>query len=141
MKKTAKILGILLLAYVGLVVLFESSIGYFQPERGDTLRLTVRDADGSPYDRVVSRIESEGKLYVAVNHWPRGWYHKLKKNPLVKIEFGDQTANYNAVEITDAREIEQVRNARPMKLVARFLMGFPPRKFIRFDPLTNPERT
>ena len=44
--KFAKIIGILFLVYVGVVVLFESSIGYFQPQGADTLVLSVKDDDG-----------------------------------------------------------------------------------------------
>jgi len=69
--KTLKIAALVVLVYVGIVVAFESLIGYFQPTAGSTLVITTFDGDGTPHDRVVSRLESDGQLYVAANHWPR----------------------------------------------------------------------
>ena len=53
--------------YVGLVVAFESLIGIIQPANDSTLVITTFDADGTSHDRVLSRLESEGRLYVAAN--------------------------------------------------------------------------
>ena len=63
--KATKILAIALGSYVGIVVAFESLIGVFQPTAETTLVITTRDEDGASNDRVVSRLESEGQLYVA----------------------------------------------------------------------------
>ncbi|MYB36902.1 MAG: hypothetical protein F4Y26_05835 [Gammaproteobacteria bacterium] len=72
--RVVKILGIVALVYVLLVTVFESLLGYFQPQGPGTLVITTTDADGNPHDRVLSELESDGKAYVAVNHWPRAWY-------------------------------------------------------------------
>ena len=71
--KAVKIVAIAVVAYVGIVVVFESLIGYFQPADGSTLVITTFDDDGVPHDRVVSPLESGGQLYIATNHWTRAW--------------------------------------------------------------------
>ena len=65
-----RIAAIALAAYVGIVVAFESLIGVFQPESGAVLVITTFEG-AVPHDRGVSRLDSDGKLYVAANHWPR----------------------------------------------------------------------
>ena len=69
--KTFKVVFVLALVYVGIVVLFESSIGYIQPQGAGTLLISVKDDSGEARDRVLSPFELNGQLYVAVNHWPR----------------------------------------------------------------------
>lgn len=71
--KPLKIAAIVVLVYVGIVVAFESVTGYVQPTDGSTFVITTFDGDGTTHDRVVNRLESDGKLYVAANHWPRAW--------------------------------------------------------------------
>ncbi len=61
MNKAVKMVAILLGVYVGIVVLFESLLGYFQPGGDSTLVITTRD-DGGAHDRVLQRLESQGKL-------------------------------------------------------------------------------
>ena len=68
--KAAKIAAIVVVAYVGIIVAFESLIGYFQPADGSTLVITTFDGNGAPHDRVLSCLESNSQLYVAANHWP-----------------------------------------------------------------------
>ena len=131
--KFAKIIGILFLVYVGVVVLFESSIGYFQPQGGDTLVLSVKDDDGIASDRVLSRIEVDDQLYVAVNHWPRAWYQKVLANPDVQVTIDGKTRDYTAVEVTASNEAVRVDSARPRSVVFLLLTGFPPRRFVRLD--------
>ena len=48
--KLLKIAAIAVLVYVGIVVAFESLIGYFQPADGSTLVITTFDGNGSPHD-------------------------------------------------------------------------------------------
>jgi hypothetical protein len=131
--KFTKIAVIALVAYAGLVTAFESMIGILQPEAGSVLVITTVDSDGSPHDRVVARLESEGKLYVAVNHWPRAWYHRALENPEVRATIEGQTADYRAVPVA-AEESERVNRAHPLGLGFRFLTGFPKRIILRLDP-------
>ena len=134
--KAIKIIGILVLVYVGVVVIFESLLGYYQPANEQTLVITTANADGISSDRVLARIESEGNLYVAVNHWPRTWYYKALDNPQVQITIDEEKKDYLAVPVEGA-EIEQVDNARPLGIGFRILTGFPPRHFVRLDPSSS----
>jgi hypothetical protein len=131
--KAVKIVLIAALVYVGIVVAFESLIGYFQPTAGSTLVITTFDTDGASHDRVVSRLESDEKLYVAANHWPRAWYERALENPLVEITAEGEKRKYRAVPVTGA-EHDRVNGDNQLRVMFRFLTGFPPRYFIRLDP-------
>jgi len=128
-----KIGAILILAYLAIIVAFESMIGFFQPRSGAVLVISTLDADGSPHDRVVSRLASDGKLYVAANHWPRAWYERALANPEVQAEVDGQRAAYTAVPVSGA-EHERVDADNRLPVVFRILTGFPPRYFLRLDP-------
>ncbi len=131
--KVVKLIGILFLAYVGLVVAFESMIGYLQPSAEDTLVITTTAADGNTNDRVLSRLESKGRLYVAANHWPRTWYRRALENPNVQVTLDEVKGAYVAVPATEEEHARVHRENKP-GLVFRILTGFPPRYFVRLDP-------
>ena len=131
--KVLKILAIAALVYVGIVAAFESMIGYLQPQTGSILVITTFDPDGAAHDRVVSRLESDGRLYVAANHWPRAWYRRALANPDVRATQGGETRDYRAVPVTGA-EHARVDAEHPLGPVFRILTGFPPRTFLRLDP-------
>jgi uncharacterized pyridoxamine 5'-phosphate oxidase family protein len=131
--RVVKIAAILLLVYVGIVVAFESLIGYLQPTQETTIVITTFDAGGAAHDRVVSRLESDGKLYVAANHWPRAWYERALKNPEVQATLDGQKRDYRAVPVTGA-EHARVDGDNSLPLVFKILTGFPPRKFVRLEP-------
>jgi hypothetical protein len=131
--KAVKILAIVLVGYVAIVVAFESLIGYFQPAGGNTLVITTTDEDGTRHDRVVSRLESDGKVYVAANHWPRAWYRRALQNPDVAVTRDGQSTNQRAVPVT-GQEHDRVDADNRLPLLFRFLTGFPPRYFLRLDP-------
>lgn len=135
--KAVKILGVLVLVYVGIVVLFESLLGYYQPEGQNTMVITTIDEDGSPHPRVVARLESNGQLYVAANHWPRAWYRQALDNPNMKVTYEGETGDYLAVPVTGA-EHDRVDSENALGIVFRILTGFPPRYFIRLDPAQVP---
>ncbi len=131
--KALKIVVIVVLVYVGIVAAFESLIGYFQPMAGSVLVITTFDADGTAHDRVVSRLESDGQLYVAANHWPRAWYDRALENPEVRVTLDGEKTDYRAVPVTGA-EHDRVDRENSLGLVFRVLTGFPPRYFVRLDP-------
>ena len=131
--KALKIAAIMILVYLGIVVAFESLIGYFQPTAGSTLVITTLDADGTQHDRVVSRLESGGQLYVAANHWPRAWYKRALANPEVHVELDGEGGDYRAVPVTGV-EHDRVDSDNSLGVVFRILTGFPPRYFVRLDP-------
>lgn len=128
-----KIIAIVLMVYVGIVVAFESLIGYFQPMGGPTLVITTFDADGTSHDRVVSRLETGGQLYVAANHWPRAWYRRALANPEVNIALDGQKSDRRAVPVT-GEEHDRVESEHRHGFFFRLLTGFPPRYFVRLDP-------
>lgn len=133
--KAIKVLITLFVVYVLVVVVFESLLGYFQPANEATMVITTTDADAVADDRVLARLEtSDGKLYAAANHWPRAWYHNALENPAVRITFDGETIAYNAVSVDDA-EHAKVDGEHPLGLVFRALTGFPPRYFVRLDPV------
>lgn len=131
--KVLKIAAIAALVYVGIVVAFESLIGFLQPTARSTLVITTFDEDRTPHDRVVSRLESGGQLYVAANHWPRAWYRRALKNPDVQATLNGNKADYRAVPVTGA-EHDRVDGENSLGVVFRILTGFPPRYFVRLDP-------
>jgi len=131
--KALKIAGIAVLVYVAIVIAFESMIGYFQPEAGSTLVITTFDPDGTSHDRVVSRLESDGQLYVAANHWPRAWYARALENPDVEVTIDGEEAAYRAVPVSGA-EHDRVDSDNSLPVFFRILTGFPPRYFVRLEP-------
>ncbi len=131
--KAAKLIAISFLVYVGLVVVFESLLGYFQPAGPTTLVITTTAEDGTPNDRVLARLESNGQLYVAANHWPRAWYNRALENPNVQVTLDGEKGNYLAVPVTE-EEHDRVNGENSLGTVFRMLTGFPPRYFVRLDP-------
>lgn len=131
-KKPLKIIIILLVSYALLVVLFESSLGYFQPESTSTLQIATEGADGTVNQRILARIESAGQLYVAANHWPRAWYREALANPAVEIILESGQGSYIAVPVVGA-EHDSVNADNSLGLMFRVLTGFPPRYFLRLD--------
>jgi len=131
--KVLKIVALVALAYVGIVAVFESLLGWVQPSGGSTLVITTFDPDGTAHDRVVSRLQSDGHLYVAANHWPRAWYRRALANPEVKATLDGETKDYRAVPVSGA-EHERVDADNSLPVFFRILTGFPPRYFVRLDP-------
>ncbi len=131
--KALKIIAIVFLVYLGIVIAFESSIGFFQPTAGSTLVITTFDATGVPHDRVVSRLASGGQLYVAANHWPRAWYNRALENPDVHVSLDGQEGDYRAIPVTGV-EHDQVNSDNSLGVVFRILTGFPARFFLRLEP-------
>ncbi len=131
--KASKIVAIVVVAYVGIIVAFESLIGYFQPADGSTLVITTFDGDGAPHDRVLSRLESNSRLYVAANHWPRAWYNRVLEKPEVHVTLNGKKGDYRAVPVAGV-EHDRVAGDNSLGVVLRILTGFPPRYFVRLDP-------
>jgi hypothetical protein len=131
--RIVKIAVIVLLVYVAIVAAFESLIGTLQPTAGSTLVITTFDGSGTPHDRVVSRLESDGRLYVAANHWPRAWYGRALEKPEVQATLDGEKRDYRAVPVTGA-EHDRVEAEHRLGPVFRILTGFPPRYFVRLDP-------
>jgi hypothetical protein len=131
--KALKRIAIVFAIYVGIVAGFETLIGTIQPTAGETLVITTHDASGAGGDRVLAHLQSDGKLYVAANHWPRAWYHQALENPEVEVTIEGEKTERVAVPVTGA-EHERVGSDNPLPLPFRFVTGFPPRYFLRLDP-------
>ena len=131
--KAIKIISILMLVYVGIVVTFESLLGYFQPKDQATLVITTTNEDGVMNDRVLARLMSGAQLYVAANHWPRAWYSQALANPNVKILFDGEVKEYSAVPVT-GEEHDRIDAEKKLGMAFRFLTGFPTRYFVRLEP-------
>ena len=131
--KTLKILLIVLVVYVGVVVAFESLLGYLQPAGAGTMVVTTPDAGGTSYDRVVARLDSEGQLYVARNHWPRAWCDRALDNAEVQVTIDGESGDYLAVPVFGV-EHDRVNAEHRLGIVFRMLTGFPTRHILRLDP-------
>ena len=131
--KAAKIVAIAIVGYAGIIVAFESLIGYFQPADGSTLVITTFDGDGAAHDRVLSRLESNSQLYVAANHWPRAWYNRVLEKREVHVTLDGEKGDYRAVPVIGV-EHDRVAGDNNLGVVIRILTGFPPRYFVRLDP-------
>ena len=131
--RLAKILMIVALVYVGIVETFESLLGYFQPADAQTMVITTYDSDGQGADRVVARLESNGALYVAANHWPRAWFNDALENDEVDMTFDGETQPYRAV-LLEGVDHDAVNAQHALPLAFRILTGFPPRYLMRLDP-------
>ena len=131
--KALRLLVIILLVYLGVVVTFESLLGYFQPAGVGTMVVTTTDVDGASFDRVVARLDSHGQLYVARNHWPRSWYDRALENPRVQITIDGKQGGYLAVSVF-GEEYDRVNAEYRLGFVFRILTGFPTRYILRLDP-------
>lgn len=131
--RAVKILVTLAVIYVGVVVTFESLLGYFQPADANTMVITTFDGEGQGADRVVARLQSNGELYVAANHWPRAWYRAALANANVQITFDGTTTPYRAV-LLEGDDHDRVNAQHALPLAFRILTGFPPRYLMRLDP-------
>lgn len=128
-----KIVAALAILYVGVVVAFEALLGWYQPQGGNTVVITTTDDAGQTRDRVVSRLDSDGRIYVAANHWPRAWYRQVLEHPAVQVTIDGERANYTAVAVSP-EEHQRLQAEHPHSLGFRVLTGFPPRRFVRLDP-------
>ena len=130
--KILKIISIgLVVVYIGLVVLFESWLGYSQPTNPNSLIITTFD-DQEAKDRVLSAVNNDGKLYVSANHWPRAWYRQALSNPKVEVNYKGETNSYLAVPV-EGKEHDKLKEEYAHPLTFRILTGFPPRYFLRLD--------
>ncbi len=128
-----KTIVILLIVYVGIVFIFESWLGYSQPQGDGMVTINTTNDEGVTAGRVVSLLKSGDNLYIARNHWPKRWYDQALANPNISVESGGSTNDYLAVPVTGV-EYAQVDSDNPLPGFFRFLTGFPPRYFIRLDP-------
>ena len=123
----------MVLVYVGIVAIFESLLGYYQPTPQSSIVITTTDADGTTHDRVVARLESNGQVYVAANHWPRAWYRRALANPELYVTSDSEKSAYLVIPVS-GEEHDRISSDNPTGVVFRILTGFPPRYFVWLDP-------
>ena len=131
MKLAIRIIGILFGFYILIVVAFESLLGYYQPQSGNTIVITTYDGEEGA-DRVVTELASNGQRYIAVNHWPRAWYYRLLDNPRITFTKDEITSENIAVSV-EGEEHDWVQADNHTGIVFRLLTGFPPRYLVRLD--------
>ena len=136
--QTTNILLITLLGYVGFVALMEGLIGFIQPDMDGGVSLTTTDAEGKTSQRMLAGARLDGKLYIASNHWLRGWYREALAQSRVSAEVDGVRAGYSAIPI-EGEEWDRVSDAYRMGFVLRFICGFAPSKFLRLDPIGTDE--
>jgi hypothetical protein len=128
---------IVIVLYVAFVGLMEAMIGYIQPQMDEGVRLTTTDAEGRASKRMLAGARLEGKLYIASNHWLRGWYRQALNEPRVLLELDGVEAAYLAVPIV-GDERDRISDAYRMGFILRFICGFAPSRFLRLDPVGDP---
>ncbi len=133
--------GIAVVGYLGIVVTAESLVGFMgrrharhgvQP--GESWLLITATDEGEDWNVVVAGVESAGRTYVAANHWPRAWYRRVVENPDVRVTVGGKQAAYRAVPLS-GDERSRIASEYRLPLIVRILTGFPPRAFLRLDPV------
>jgi hypothetical protein len=124
----------LLLFYVYQVVSFEMRLGRNQPENPSTIVIATFNADNERHERVLRLVEIDGHAYVAAQHWPRAWYRQALARPEIEVKMDDVFAPYRAVPVEGAED-ERVRGIYTVTWRFRYQTGFPPRRFLRLDPL------
>ena len=122
----------------GIAVVFESLVVALGPLQIQDIGLpvlviTTTAQDRTSKGRALGYVESNGRLYVSANHWPRGWYNRAIENPNVQVTLDGEKADYLAVPVT-GEKLDRIIVEYRMPTVVRFLTGFPPRSFLRLDP-------
>jgi len=143
MKRATKVILVAVLAYALVVVasdVFVVSFGCRHAARGvqpdeDWIVLTTRD-DAGTHDTVVAGVEVDGRLYVAANHWPRGWYERAVQHPHVRVTRAGRHLACTAAPVS-GEELTRVETRYRLPLVVRFLTGFPLRAFLRLEPCAD----
>ena len=133
--------GIVAAGYLAVVVAVESLVGYMgrrHARRGvqageNWLQITAT-VEGEDRSVVVAGVESAGRIYVAANHWPRAWYHRVVGNPDVRVTVKGRQAAFRAVPVS-GDERSRIEREYRLPLIVRILTGFPPRAFLRLDPV------
>lgn len=126
-------LAVLLLLYVAMVALFETMLGYSQPQSDASIVIATFDESNSRHERVVRLTRIDGENYIAAQHWPRAWYNQAIANPEMEVKMDSEFEPFLAVPVEGAERAHVEDNYR-LGFGFRFVTGFPPRDFLRLDP-------
>lgn len=131
--KLLKIVAVVFGIYVAAVALFDSVVGYIQPQMATGVVLTTTDAHGQSSNRTLAGVHLDNHLYVAANHWSRFWYYRALANPAVEVTENGKRGAFTAVPVTGV-ERDQIAEKYNMGFVLRLICGFAPQRFMRLDP-------
>ena len=132
--KTIKIITFVVTGYIGIVAAMCAVVALVQPTMPGVLVLTTTDEDGNEYERLLGRMEIGGVLYLVSNNWLRRWYYRAISHPDAAVTIDGKRMAFTAVEL-DATDHERLVDKYPMPTWMRILAGFPPRRFLRLDPM------
>ena len=137
--KIIRIIATTLGVYVGLGLLLDGAIGYFQPHSGTTAALRTFDESGQPKDTVLGLLDDDGQLWVESGHWFRGWYHRAVANPEVELVREAGTTAYLAVPVDTPEAVDTVtrlmgKGAGAGYWAGRVMLLWAPIKPVRLDP-------
>ena len=138
--RIVRIVAIVLGVYVGLGLLLDGAIGYFQPQQsGTTDVLRTFDESGQPRDTVLGLLDDDGQLWVESGHWFRGWYHRVVANPEIEVVREGGTTAYRAVPVDTPEAVDTVTRLMGKGdgagyWVGRVMLLWAPIKPVRLDP-------
>jgi hypothetical protein len=136
LKWTLVALVALLLFYTGSVVWIDAQLGYNQPQNWSTLVIATLNENGGRHEGVLRLEQIDGENYVAANHWPRAWYYRALGNSTVEVRMpGSEDFEPFVAVLVEGAEEEMLREEYAVSFNFRFRTGFPPRYFLRLDPV------
>ena len=140
--KLVRVLAMLLALYVGLGLLADAAIGWFQPQGGNTAVLRTFDAGGGPRDTVLGLLDDNGQLWVESGHWFRGWYRRRGREPGRRARARrsgralPRDADSTPPEAVDTVTRLMGKGTSSRYWIARTLLLFAPIKPVKLDPRT-----
>ena len=137
--KLVRLVAILVAIYVGLGLVADAAIGWFQPQGGNTAVLRTFDASGDAKDTVLGLLDDHGQLWVESGHWFRGWYRRVVANPDVELVRAGQAAPYRATPTDTPEAVDTVsrlmgKGTSSRYWIARTLLLFAPIRPVKLDP-------
>jgi len=139
--KAVRVVSITVALYLVIALIFDASIGYFQPqpEGGPTAVLRTYDDLGKPHDTVLTLLDDNGQLWVQSGHWSRGWYRRATRHPEVDLTRDGETMPYRAIPLDTPEAHDTVMRLMGKGEGVRFWIGrtmllFAPIKPVRLDP-------
>ena len=86
------------------------------------------------HERDLWLLELIYDLFLAVNHWPLAWYRRVRQNPSVQVDLNGTKRKYLALPATE-EERQSLNDQFGLSFGFRLVTGFPPRYFIRLEPV------
>lgn len=103
MRRTLIGLGLAVLA----VVVLMTGISAMSPS-SEVVVLTSSDASGQGYDTPLWVVENDDGLWLRAGNPDSEWLGRVRENPQIELERGDQTLRYRAVLVDEDASRERV---------------------------------